>query len=153
MKKKRSIAMKKTILVLAFGLGVLTAQEKKAAVDPKPAQKQVEAVSQSGMRVFKDPVTGELREPTDAERLALQQSLSLSGSETPVQVVRNPDGSLSATLGPAQMSYSVLRKNADGAITMECVTGEKNAAALLNLSKTPVQRSTNPIATERPNEK
>ena len=96
-----------------------------------------------GLRVVKDPVSGELRAPTAAEAAQLSAPSSegksrartadtgsrglLTGTLNP-KVVVNADGSEMLELTEDSQSYSVARRNPDGSITMECVTGLKAAA-------------------------
>lgn len=129
--------MNKLLLILACSAAALCAQEKKPAAEPKPPVKRAETAGQGSVRVYKDPITGELRAPTAAERQSQGQSLQTPGpiGGEPPQIIRNPDGSRTAILGPAQMSYSVMKKNSDGTITMDCVTGEKKAAEFLKTAK------------------
>jgi len=146
--------VKKLTLILACGAGFLCAQETKSVPETKPAVKKTPAASQNGLMVSKDPVTGELRAPTAAESQALtNQPQSLLSVDAPVQIIQNPNGSLTAILGPAQMTYSVVKKGPDGTITMECVSGEKKAAAFLNLSNAPVDLSNKRVAKEPRDEK
>ncbi|MFZ6647058.1 post-PEP-CTERM-1 domain-containing protein [Undibacterium sp. TJN25] len=97
----------------------------------------------SGMRVFKDPVTGQLRAPTaeesaalDAQDKAVQASKSgrqatQARAKRAVAVVR-PDGSKTMALDESFMTYSVATRNADGTLGMECVTGEEAAEKLMS---------------------
>jgi hypothetical protein len=108
--------------------------EKSAApVDDKP---KVAAESPSGpgtahLMVARDPVTGELRAPTAAEREALKaiakKALSRVGEPTLVETL--PDGRVRARLGPEHARFSVVRRNPDGTLSSDCVAAGKVDAA------------------------
>jgi len=98
----------------------------------------------SGMRVVKDPVTGLLRAPTNEELKAqLQQEAKArgAGAASPSQVgivsrttptlVRRADGSRKLELTEDSMTYSVMTRNPDGTLNMNCVTGEDSAERAL----------------------
>ena len=92
-----------------------------------------------GVQIVKDPVSGELRAPTQDElkAIAAQQGNAMaatparrgmfSGTANPQQV-RRANGAVSLELDESTMMYSVARRNPDGSITMECVTGADAAA-------------------------
>ncbi|MBM3756897.1 MAG: hypothetical protein FJW38_23300 [Acidobacteria bacterium] len=123
--------MKRVLIAAAFSLAAF-AQDKKQPVKPQPAPPV------SGARVFKDPVTGEIRQPTAAERRQMDaQSSLVTGSGRSTRIIRNRDGSVTAVLGSEHFVYSVVRKNADGTLDQQCVTGEKNALSYVNRTKTP----------------
>lgn len=98
---------------------------------------------ESGMRVFKDPVTGKLRAPTAEENEILDnQTKAAEASKTGRQStqakakrrleVQRPDGTVMLELDDSQMTYSVATRNADGSISMQCVTGDENANKAVN---------------------
>lgn len=96
------------------------------------------------MRVVKDPVTGLLRAPTNEELKAqLQQEARARGaraasagqvgiiSRTAPSLVRRADGSRKLELTEDSMTYSVMSRNPDGSLNMNCVTGEDAAERAL----------------------
>lgn len=104
----------------------------------------VSAQETSGMRVVKDPVTGLLRAPTNEELKAqLQQEARARGaraasagqvgiiSRTAPSLVRRADGSRKLELTEDSMTYSVMSRNPDGSLNMNCVTGEDAAERAL----------------------
>lgn len=113
-----------------------------AVVSALAAASAVQA-QDSGMRVFKDPATGQLRAPTaeesaalDAQDKAIQtnkggRQATQARAKRAVAVVR-PDGSKTMTLDESSMTYSVATRNADGTLDMACVTGEQAAEKLVN---------------------
>jgi hypothetical protein len=128
------------LAVVAFGIGMASAGEpgtcgKAAAPPEKPASTPVqnapatpaqapsaEAAGQAGMRAFIDPVTGQLREPTAEEAAALTRFVARAlALPTGPQVVRHPNGMLSAQLGDEYMNDVVVRKNPDGTLSWVCV--------------------------------
>lgn len=98
-----------------------------------------------GMRVFKDPVSGELRSPTAEEAAALESAAPgkalrraprglLTGKVSP-QSVTAPDGTVSQELDESSLSYTVMTRNPDGSTSMVCVTGNEAAEAALKGTK------------------
>jgi len=101
-----------------------------------PASHAAEA---PGMRIVKDPVTGELRAPTHEEFKAMQdqqlRERALTRSAAPAAApvaVRNADGSVKIMLDESQMSYAVVTRNGDGSLTEHCVTGAVAASKLVS---------------------
>ncbi len=105
-----------------------------AAADPQP-----------GMRVARDPETGQLRAPTSEElkalsgttaegaRAALPRGL-ITGRVRPPQIV-HPDGTIEQELDDSTLMYSVARRGADGKIEMYCVPGKAAAEQLVKSKK------------------
>jgi hypothetical protein len=100
-----------------------------------------------GMRVSRDPVTGEIRIPTAEENKALDDlqaaaaaKAAASGQIAPTTVtpvsVTHSDGSVEQKLDEQSMVYSVMVRNADGTMSMQCVTGQENANGIV-FGKTP----------------
>jgi hypothetical protein len=96
------------------------------AIDP-PA---VTARSQTGLRVFRDPETGQLRQPTreEAAELARAETEAAQESEPIFVVVEHPDGMRSVDLQGAFMQSVVVTRNADGSLTFRCVPARLAAA-------------------------
>jgi hypothetical protein len=104
-----------------------------------------------GMRVVKDPVTGELRAPNATEAAALEAAGKsmravrqaprglLTGQVAPGSITY-ADGTVQQELDESSLAYTVVRRSADGSTQMECVTGTEAADAALkgkqNLNKT-----------------
>ncbi len=95
--------------------------------------------SAAGLIVVRDPVTGQLREPTAEEAQALQ-SQSIQSAPEPISA---PDGMTGLQLGTEQMQYTVATRDASGALHVTEVTGQRNAEKLvqggLQLSKEEVR--------------
>jgi hypothetical protein len=101
--------------------------------DPKPA------AGAADMIVAKDPVTGELRPATAAEREQLLGRRPLVSPER--TVVTLPDGSVMVELGDADMSYALATRGPDGKITQRCVHGDAEAR---KAAATPAAATTKP---------
>lgn len=90
---------------------------------------------QEGMVVVRDPLTGELRAPTPAERKALnaspKASLRSAAPAAAPQAIVNPDGSRKVRLGERGQVYEVIRRAPDGKLTEQCVQGEDAASRAL----------------------
>jgi hypothetical protein len=100
-----------------------------AAVGPEcPA----EGLGQAGFRAFIDPRTGELREPTVEEALALAAGArpeSLQPVES-LEAVVHPDGMISVDLKGHFMQSLVAVRNPDGSLSMSCGPGTPKPAAV-----------------------
>lgn len=80
----------------------------------------------AGMRVQKDRVTGQLRAPTGVE-VAELEALTPPAPAGQVEVRELANGGKLARLDESFMSYSVVRKDENGNLTEQCVTGESAA--------------------------
>ena len=91
----------------------------------------------AGMVVARDPATGKLRAPTAEEMQALEQAAKATPQRSPAAAVAAPverraaNGAVGFHVGDTFMTYSVMRRNADGTMTMQCVTGAEAADKLL----------------------
>jgi hypothetical protein len=98
------------------------------------------ATSAQAQVAVRDAETGKLRAPTAAETQALAggdvrtgkkvappaRIGMLTGKINPEPVIHR-DGTVEQELDASTMSYTVVRRNADGTLTMECATGEDAA--------------------------
>jgi len=107
------------IFALAFAIVASTAFPPMAVAD--------------GMKVFIDPETGKLREPTreEIQTLKAQPPASRATPEkgmpkTPQ--ITGPGGGVGMRLDERYMVHSVAKKNPDGSVSMECITGSEKAA-------------------------
>ena len=81
------------------------------------------ASAQDAMVAARDPQTGQLRPATPAELRALgTPSLALRPPLGPVKL--RSDGRRELHLGEAALVHAVLRREADGSVTMRCVDDE-----------------------------
>lgn len=88
-----------------------------------------------GMVVVRDPQSGQLRAPTEAEfkaLTALSGSLQAVTPGSPPDAVVRQDGTLQRRMGAEGMSYSVVSRGKDGKLTIDCVTGEHAARKALD---------------------
>lgn len=97
------------------------------------------AFAQAGISVVKDATTGQLRAPTAAEAQTLEALRSQQKSvkkvaksagvaaPVPGTTITHKDGSVELTLDPEQSSFSVMTKDADGNLVLQCVTGKEAA--------------------------
>ncbi len=94
--------------------------------------------AQVGQTVFKDPVTGKMRNPTAAEakqfndlraaqRATEAAARKASGAPQAGVARMQSNGILVADLDESHMMYSVVRRDAQGKLQHECVTGEHAA--------------------------
>jgi len=111
------------------------------------ASSAAQAADGAGMRIVRDPVTGQLRAPTPEEFQAIEaqelKAKSTTRAATPAApgMVRRGDGSAKAVLDESQMSYAVVTRNADGSLTEHCVTGADAAQKVLSGKKEPLSKN------------
>ncbi len=91
----------------------------------------------AAQRVVRDAVTGELRAPTAEEFQALEaaeanarRGAPAAPREAPV-ARRSVHGAHGFRVGDRFMTYSVIKRNADGTTSLVCVTGEDAADRVL----------------------
>lgn len=121
--------MKLTVVCMATSLMVLSAV--------------AQAAPQSGMRILRDPVSGELRAPTPEEftqieaeegkaRAALRGANRKATSARPANVsYRLKGGGVGVRPGEESTMFTVVKQNADGTLTTQCVTGQAAADAVM----------------------
>lgn len=117
---------------------------------------------EAGMKVVKDPQTGELRAPTadefkkmqaqeNAARSAKKKNLGILTHTEEPKLVRHRRGGLKMELTEDSMVYSVLTRNADGSLAMQCVTGADTAQKALNQQAAPVSSANSTNSTNSSN--
>lgn len=91
-----------------------------------------------GMVVVRDPETGQLRAPTQAEMQAITSSAGSAGSAraTPPQhqLITGADGSRHVKLGESGLVYSVVTRDGKGRLERHCVHGADAADRALQHS-------------------
>jgi hypothetical protein len=98
---------------------------------------------QASQTVFKDPVTGKIRNPNAAEAkqlndlraadIAAQKAARKAAGLPATGVVRlQRNGIAAAYVDEELVSYSVMRRNADGKLEADCIQGKTAAEAALN---------------------
>ena len=90
------------------------------ATPPCPA---VDVPAGASRRVFLDPQTGQLRQPTpeEAARLGAESRASRLRALADLEVVVHPDGSKSVALKDAFLVDLVARRNPDGSLSIRCL--------------------------------
>jgi hypothetical protein len=78
-------------------------------------------------KVFIDPVTGQVRQPTAAEINTLSEPKAVAVQSQPT-LIAGPGGGVGAVLDDSTMMYMMVTKTPDGKLDMDCVTGDKAAA-------------------------
>lgn len=81
----------------------------------------------AGVRAYKDRETGQLRKATPEEQQAEAEAPAPANDPAGARVSVMANGRKSAALDETFMSYSVVRRNADGSLDTRCVTGETAA--------------------------
>jgi hypothetical protein len=99
------------------------------------ASDQTARAGQAGMRVYVDPQTGQLREPTPEEAAALSAAIQADESLRTLagpQQITGVGGAIGYRLDESFSSYSVATVKPDGSVSFECVTGDKAAKAAVS---------------------
>jgi hypothetical protein len=117
--------------VLSLALGALCTLAPACASEP------------SAMVVVRDALTGQMRAPTAAELQALNAQrtsspvlnpqTSVAGTLHPV-VTTSANGTLRATVSKESLQYAVIRRDADGKLQSQCVSGKQAATNALSLA-------------------
>lgn len=111
------------------------------------------AAGQQGLTVVKDPATGQLRAPTADEAAQLNalaaqnKATAFAGKSSrlaataataiaPGTTIYHADGSVEMTVDPESLSYSVMTKDADGKLVLQCVTGVTAATKAMSTPAT-----------------
>ncbi len=106
-----------------------------AAIAASSASQAAEGAG--GMRVVRDTETGQLRGPTPEEFKAMQaqeaQAKRLTRQVAPTAPVsmQHANGAVGVRPTEDTMTYSVIKRNADGTMTTQCVTGAETASKVL----------------------
>jgi hypothetical protein len=124
-----SISLYITAAVLVFLPAAILTAEQPANTAPATIEETSQRVSPSpfvyGMRVWIDPETGAIRQPTAAERKAVAERLSidalLNKSSEGLVVERRPDGSRFVNLEGRFMHALVVTRTEDGRLTARCI--------------------------------
>lgn len=101
------------------------------------------ALAQDGQTVFKDPVTGKMRNPTAAEakelsdlraadRAAAKAQRKAAGAPMANVARLQNNGIVAAFVDEESISYSVMTKDSSGELVLQCVTGASSAANALS---------------------
>jgi hypothetical protein len=111
-----------------------TSSGKEPAKKPAPAVSP-QAAPAGGVVVFVDPATGQIRQPDASEIGALVAPAGSVAPKAPEPVmIQGPGGAVGARLGGDTLTYMVVTTAPDGKLAMDCVTGEKAAAAQVAVS-------------------
>jgi hypothetical protein len=92
---------------------------------PAAQSAQAQTSGARGMTAFRDPDTGELREPTADEAAALANQ-SVQEASVPEPIV-SAQGFSGLRLGDDQMTFTVATRSTDGTIAIQHATGKRAA--------------------------
>lgn len=93
-----------------------------------------ESAGTQGLRAYRDPETGEFREPTSADGVATTNRKAAVRRETIAPTV-HASGRISAIVGERFMSNAVVHRDASGRLVQECVQGPAAAERAVNTTK------------------
>jgi hypothetical protein len=79
------------------------------------------APAAGGFRVFRDPVTGQIRQPTPEEAARIAASEPAPESQPTFEIVVHPDGMQSVDLHGALAAKLVVTRAPDGSVTVRCL--------------------------------
>jgi hypothetical protein len=103
-----------------------------------------QAAPASGMVVFVDPLTGQIRQPDAAEIGELTaagagnvRAAARTAAPASLTTFNGPGGAVGVMLGDDSLSYSVVTRTPGAKFAEDCVTGEKAASALASKGATP----------------
>ncbi len=120
----------------ALGAASLAAAKGRAPAQPQTGRTVVNQVkvTNDGLRVFIDPATGKIKQPTPAEMRALDEAIASlpARSVESVPAAQHADGSVSIANDGSLMSYAMARINVDGSVSQACVDDASAADAFLN---------------------
>ena len=118
--------------VLESKNGLLVLPNVKLETAAKPVDGQQAPVrGGAAAKAYKDHETGQLRKATPEEQQA-EAAAPASNDASGARVVQRDGARKSAILDDSFLSHSVVRRGADGALEMDCVTGETAAQHALH---------------------
>ena len=85
----------------------------------------------AAQRAFKDPVTGQLRQPNDDEAAALEAAAPPQAPSRPIVQVTYSDGSTAVELNEDYMNEITVERAPDGTLTSHCNTPQDPKAPAL----------------------
>lgn len=118
----------------SIGRGALIVLMATAAIAAAPPTQAADV----GMRVIRDPNTGQLRGPTGEEVKAMEEAeargraSSRAQPAAPPMLRRHANGAVGYYVGETFMTYSVAKRNGDGTTSVVCVPGAEAADKVLN---------------------
>ena len=128
-------------IVAALGASGALAQVASQAADPQdasatenePRTETRSVATGGGVVVFIDPATGKVRQPDAAEIGRLLRPPVAKAVVRPALTTKTgPGGAVGVVLDESFDSYTVVTKQPDGTLAMDCVTGDKKAAEALS---------------------
>jgi len=125
----RSAGTRLTLVSLLVAVALLAASSKTSA-DEQTVEKKKATVYSPGQKAAVDPDTKKLRAPSHEESEALDaQAKPAVAPVVTLTVLSN--GALKAELPEEYMDATVVQKNPDGSLTVQCVKGVAAADALV----------------------
>jgi hypothetical protein len=106
--------------------------------------------------VFVDPVTGKIREPEPSEIGGLagtREAAAGSTADKPLVMKSGPGGAVGVALDSRYETFMVVTKKPDGMLAMDCVTGGRNADAVVAAGANPGEKTGKTAKTARKGKK
>ncbi|QDQ25910.1 hypothetical protein FNU76_05835 [Chitinimonas arctica] len=137
------IPVSKCISTLLLGM-LLSAAASATAAEAPAAGSPAATSGEAALKVYRDPVTGKLRQPEHDEASgpdAATRRPQASARTIPDRVVepkvqKTRSGGTSMTLGEEHLNYSIAVRKPDGSVKVHCVEGKQAADALLKQDAT-----------------
>jgi len=120
----------------ALGAASLAAADGERAPAQAPHRVVVNQVQVNGdgMRVYIDPATGKIKQPTREEVQALDKAIASLPSHAlkNLQAMQFSDGTVALALDDSFLNYALVRINSDGSVSGACIDNSADANAFLN---------------------
>jgi hypothetical protein len=90
-------------------------------------------VNANGMRVYIDAASGKIKQPTEAEKQALEKGVAalFNNLQTKTTSTQFADGTVSLSLGGQFLNVAIVTTNANGSLSEACVNSLSEANAAL----------------------
>ena len=111
---------------------------------PSPNAGNTTVAGQAGMRIFRDPVTGEIGPPPADAGAHMEESAVIPTDDAGLRQVRLPDGSYMVDLQGRYQESMVIQIDANGNRVVRCVDDPKKA-----LQQKPTPVSQEPVREDR----
>jgi len=93
---------------------------------------RIDAASQSGVRAYKDPVTGQLRDQTPEEMMEGGAPLTKAAPSRAAKSMTLRNGIVGVELDESFMMNAIASRDANGKVRYQCVKGHDITDAVLN---------------------
>ncbi len=132
-------ALTRFVAFVFWGAVALGQTPAKPVDKPHPAAPELAPAAGSGLTVFVDPVTRQIRQPTASEigavGAASQAAARVGATPASPQIIQGPGAAIGLLLDDSAMSFMVATKKPDGKLAVECVVGAGEAASHVSATR------------------